>query len=135
MTSSDSSSYDPVHFNFEENPVSRSQRLPDDRDSHDPPETPSKADSQGGPFLRTEPSPELTTYTYYCDPPPPQFECHHALERRVFEIVGPDGRKSVFHDREVRFLVVEPDPETGELRPATRRGKPEILYLCREAGL
>ncbi len=37
-----------------------------------------------------------------------------------------------FRDKLVRYLVVEPDPETGELRPAVKAGGPVYLYLCRE---
>jgi hypothetical protein len=32
----------------------------------------------------------------------------------------------------IRHLVVEPDPETGELKPVVERGSPTYLYLCRE---
>jgi hypothetical protein len=39
----------------------------------------------------------------------------------------------VFRDEAVRFLVAEPDPETGELDPVVNyRGEPKYLYLCRE---
>ncbi len=47
-------------------------------------------------------------------------------------LTGPDGKTEYFRDSPVRFLVVEPDPRTGELKPAIRMGRPEYIYLCRE---
>jgi hypothetical protein len=37
-----------------------------------------------------------------------------------------------FRDNPVRHLVVEPDPQTGEMRPVTERGQPAYFYLSRE---
>jgi hypothetical protein len=72
------------------------------------------------------------TYTYTAQGPPPAFAFVHDKEKRVFCLTGADGKAEVFRDNPVRYLVVEPDPETGELKPATKCGKPVYLYLCRE---
>jgi hypothetical protein len=32
----------------------------------------------------------------------------------------------------MRFLVVEPDPKSGKLRPANSMGKAKVVYLCPE---
>ena len=88
-----------------------------------------------GPVIQSDPSGHLMTYTYYSDPEPSLFQIEHDREKRRFEVTGPDGKKNEFHDRAVRFLVVEPDAETGELEPVVARGKPNVIYLCREAGL
>ena len=115
--------------------MSHSESPPDDRDRQDLPETGSSPDPYRGPYIRTNPLSNVTTYAYYYNPQQPHFEIRHDRDKRVFEATGPDGHKSAFHDRAVRFLVVKPDPETGELRPVTSRGKPEVVHLCREAGL
>jgi hypothetical protein len=65
----------------------------------------------------------------------PRATCDHDREKRLFRVTEPDGTTVAFHDRAVRFLVAEPDPETGELRPVMERGRPKVIYLCREAGL
>jgi hypothetical protein len=85
----------------------------------------------------------ITTYTYdaggglvsISQSGAPPSSCERDEKKRVFRITGPDGQKTEFHDRAVRFLVVEPDPTTGELEPVISRGKPKVIYLCREAGL
>jgi len=35
-------------------------------------------------------------------------------------------------DNPARYLVVDPDPDTGEMRPARKHGDPKFIYLCRE---
>ncbi len=60
--------------------------------------------------------------------------CEHDETKRVFRITEHDGKVAENHDRAVRFLVVAPDPQTCELTPVLRRGKPVVTYLCREAG-
>jgi hypothetical protein len=85
----------------------------------------------------------ITTYTYdasgemiaLSQPSPPPSKCEHDEKKRVFRITGPGGTTTEFHDRAVRFLVVEPDPESGELGPVISRGEPKVIYLCKEAGL
>lgn len=43
-----------------------------------------------------------------------------------------DGKVEVFRARPVRNLVLEPDRQTGELKPAIARGYPTYRFLCRE---
>jgi hypothetical protein len=62
--------------------------------------------------------------------PPPRME--HDREKRLYRITDHDGKTELFRDEPVRFLVVEPDRETGDLRPVTYGGLPHYLYLCRE---
>jgi hypothetical protein len=88
-----------------------------------------------GPFIQSDPLGNVTTYTYFYDVSPQLFKVEHDRDKRRFAMTGPDGETTEFHDRAVRFLVVEPDPETGELTPVIRRGNPKVIYLCREAGL
>lgn len=61
---------------------------------------------------------------------PAAFE--HDKQKRLFVLTLPDGKIERFRDNPARQLVVEPDPETGEMRPVVQRGQPVYLYLCRE---
>ena len=60
------------------------------------------------------------------------FACEHESHKGVFRLPWPDGKVEVFRDRPARYLVLEPDPETGRMRPVVRRGCPTYLYLARE---
>jgi hypothetical protein len=62
--------------------------------------------------------------------PPPRIE--HDREKKLYRITDHDGKTDVFRGEPVRFLVVEPDSKTGELKPVTYGGQPRYLYLCRE---
>ena len=64
--------------------------------------------------------------------PEPAWGVHRDTEKRVFRLTAPEGKVEHFRDQGQRFLVLEPDEPTGELRPAIRNGKPWILCLCRE---
>ena len=85
---------------------------------------------------------EITTYTYDPEgrlvsveaPTPPGSSWEHDEAKRVFRVTEPDGKVIEFHDRAQRFLVVAPDPQTGELSPVPSWGAPKIIYLCREVG-
>jgi len=84
----------------------------------------------------------ITTYTYDADdvgsipqPAAPPCSSEHDEKKRVFRITAPDGQTTEFHYRAVQFLVVVPDPTTGELEPIVNQGRPRVIYLCREAGL
>jgi hypothetical protein len=66
------------------------------------------------------------------DPPVPAFTFAHDKQKGHFVLTWPDGRTERFRDNPVRHLVVEPDPETGEMRPVTRYRQPTYLYLSRE---
>jgi hypothetical protein len=63
-------------------------------------------------------------------PPPYTFE--HERERGIFRLKWSDVEVEVFRDKPTRYLVVEPDRETGELKPVITRYYPTYLYLCRE---
>src|SRR5262249_23179249 len=72
----------------------------------------------------------ITTFTYaYVKH---KVAVEHDLEKRVYRLTGPDGKTEVFRDDVRRFLVVEPDRETGRMIPVIREGEPRILCLCRE---
>ncbi len=60
------------------------------------------------------------------------FDFEHDAAKGIFRITDPDGRIEVFRDKPVRHLVVEPDPESGQMKPVVTRGCPTVLYLCRE---
>ena len=53
-------------------------------------------------------------------------------EERVFLLTGPDGKTEVFRDIPTRYLSVAPDPQTGEMKPVMKHGRPTYLWLCRE---
>ncbi|MHB1561753.1 MAG: hypothetical protein ACYC61_30255 [Isosphaeraceae bacterium] len=74
----------------------------------------------------------IATYVYEVRlPPPVRFE--HDLAGRVFRLTSPDdGTVEVFRDRPARYLRVEPDPETGAIRPVMKQGRSEYVRLCRE---
>ena len=74
----------------------------------------------------------VTTYTYEIGEEPWQFTFTHDPAKGVFVLAKPDGTTERFRDNPERHLVVEPDPVTGELRPAVKRGQPTYIYLCRE---
>jgi hypothetical protein len=74
----------------------------------------------------------VTTYTYIYDPGPPLYEFEHLKEKGVFALTATDGKTEYFRDRPTRYLVVEPDAETGEFAPAVKGQKPVFLWLCRE---
>jgi hypothetical protein len=87
----------------------------------------------------------IMTDTYDCEgknvtitysvPFGPTATCDHDRDKRLFRLTEPDGKTTEFHDRAVRCLVVEPDPETGEMEPVMRRGRPKVICLCKVAGL
>jgi hypothetical protein len=74
----------------------------------------------------------VTTYTYEVSPSPPSFDFVHDRERRVFRLTGPEETTEFFRADPVRYLVVEPDPTSGEMKPVLKYGRPAYLYLCRE---
>jgi hypothetical protein len=72
------------------------------------------------------------TYSYDFDAPVGSFTFEHDEERRVFRLTDAEGKTAYFRDKPARYLVVEPDSHSGEMRPATKYGEPVYLYLCRE---
>jgi hypothetical protein len=84
-------------------------------------------------------SSRVTTYTYsHSDsfeerPPEPVWLVEHDRQQGTFRLSGPGGKVEVFRDKALRYLVLEPDPESGQMVPVIRDGRPWILSLCREA--
>jgi hypothetical protein len=75
------------------------------------------------------------TMTYYSFPIEGKyslFTFDHDDQKGVFVLTMPDGTTERFRDNPTRHLTVEPDPETGEMRPVTKHGRPCYVYLCRE---
>jgi hypothetical protein len=72
------------------------------------------------------------TAVYDYDVKPRTFKFEHNREKRVFTLTGPDGKTQHFRDNPTTYLMVEPDSENGAMRPATKQGRPVIIYLCRE---
>jgi hypothetical protein len=73
-----------------------------------------------------------TTIVYSVEEQPRRFNFDHDKAKGVYVLTKPGGTMERFRDKPARHLVVEPDPTTGELRPAVRGGAPVYLYLCRE---
>ncbi len=71
---------------------------------------------------------------YACGPEPrnPPFQFVHDKDKGLFVLTWPDGRVERFRDRPARQLMVEPDRETGAMRPVIKWGQPVYVYLCRE---
>src|SRR5438067_1835604 len=56
-------------------------------------------------------------YSYDVSPPTPPWQVEHDREAGLFRLAGPRGQKDVFRNQAVRYLEVEVDPATGEMRP------------------
>jgi hypothetical protein len=72
------------------------------------------------------------SYTYEIPDDPRHFSFAHDHARGLITLTTADGRTERFRDNPVRYLVVEPNPQTGELQPAAKHGRPVYVYLCRE---
>ena len=68
----------------------------------------------------------VTTYTYFVEDPPAA-STSSTTRTGVNVVTKPDGTTERFRDKPVRHLVVEPEPDTGEMRPAIKGGLP---YTC-----
>ncbi len=75
---------------------------------------------------------KVTTFDDAAVPPAARFRFEHDSQKRVFVLTAPDGKTEHFRDNPTRHLVVEPDPETGAMRPVIKCGEPTYIYLCRE---
>ena len=73
-----------------------------------------------------------TVYSYEVEPRARSFAFEHDQQKRLFTLTGQDGKTEHFRDNPVKYLMVEPDPETGEMQPVIKHGQPAIIYLCRE---
>ena len=71
-------------------------------------------------------------YSYEVKPRARSFTFEHDERKRLFILTGPDGKTEQFRDNPARYLIVEPDPETGGMEPVVEHGRPAIIYLCRE---
>ena len=69
----------------------------------------------------------ITTYVYSFPERSPRFQVEHDRKRRQIRIVETDGATRVFRARPTRYLVVVPNPLTGEIMPMMRYGEPEYL--------
>ncbi len=66
----------------------------------------------------------------HADPPvPPHWE--RIPDKRLFALTA-EGSTEYWRDNPTRYLVVEPDPTTGAVKPVLKRGRPVYLLLCRE---
>jgi hypothetical protein len=56
-----------------------------------------------------------TTYAFLCDfgPRAESFRFEHDKEKRVFRLTDAEGKTECIRDKPARYLVVEPDRETG----------------------
>jgi hypothetical protein len=73
-----------------------------------------------------------TFYTWSFGPRTPPYTFEHDTQKGLFQLTWPDGQTERFRERPVRYLQVEPDPDTGAMRPVTRHGHPVFIYLSRE---
>ena len=71
-------------------------------------------------------------YSYEIKPRADAFTFEHDQQKLLFTLTGPDGKTEHFRDNPAKYLMVEPDPETGAMQPVVKYGKPAIIYLCRE---
>ncbi len=79
-----------------------------------------------------EATPGVVTCTYEVREAPRHFSFDHDRTRGLYVVTQPDGTTELFRDNPVRYLVVEPDPQTGELRAASKDGRPVHVYRWRE---
>src|SRR5438105_2600664 len=97
-------------------PDSRSPRDQLGGSSHDPePDRPARLLET----IRWDSGPISTTVSYSSEvaPPEPVWLVEHDRDRGLFRLTGPDGQTECFRQEPSRYLVVEPDLETGEMRP------------------
>jgi hypothetical protein len=75
-----------------------------------------------------------TTFVYTREGPPPDdaLAFEHDQRKRLFSLTAPGGKTEHFRDNPARYLMVEPDTETGAMLPVVRDEQPLIVYLCRE---
>jgi hypothetical protein len=74
----------------------------------------------------------VTVITYSCPAPGKPDRIEHDPKKRTLRLTRQDGTAIAFRDQPMRFLVVEPDPRSGKLRPAVCMGKAKVVYLCPE---
>jgi hypothetical protein len=74
----------------------------------------------------------VVTHNYEVRENPRQFSFDHDKAAGLFVIKKADGTVERFRDNPTRYLVVEPNRETGKLQPAVKQGQPVYLYLARQ---
>ncbi len=74
----------------------------------------------------------ISPYTRSRDPLPLPTIFEHDEAKGLFIVTRPDGKAEHYRDSPVRHPIVEPDPDTGEMRPVVKDGRLAMLYLCRE---
>jgi hypothetical protein len=74
------------------------------------------------------------TFVYECDSNRSEdsFTFEHDQQKRLFVLTGKDGKTEYFRDSPATYLLVEPDPETGNMQPVTKYGRPVVIHLCRK---
>jgi hypothetical protein len=78
----------------------------------------------------------VVTLVYSCElkPQADSFAFEHDEQRRLFTMTGPDGKTQYFCDNPGKYLMVEPDPKTGDMQPVGSeyvKAKPRIEAHCR----
>jgi hypothetical protein len=61
-------------------------------------------------------------HRYLVEPDTPALVFEHDKRNRLFILTWPDGRTETFRDNPAGHLLVEPDPQTGEMRPEAETG-------------
>jgi hypothetical protein len=76
----------------------------------------------------------VTTISCSCevDPRTCAFNSLHDEQKRLFILTGTDGKTEYFRDNPAKYLMVEPDAQTGTMQPLFKFGRPSVVYLCRE---
>jgi hypothetical protein len=93
---------------------------------------PEKPTSPWYSYTRDDGRGAITTYVYTYEDYPQAFSFDHDKQNGVLIVTKSDGTEERFRDNPTRHLLVDPDPETGELRPVVKRGRPAYIWLCRE---
>ncbi len=65
--------------------------------------------------------------TYGVKPRAPLFTFEQDTQKGLLELTWPDDKTERFRDRPVRHLQVEPDPDTGVMRPVPGTAAPSSL--------
>src|SRR5262249_36978520 len=76
----------------------------------------------------------VTTFTYTFDLhlQNAAFTIDHDTVKGVFRLTDALGNTECVGDKPGRYLIVEPDPQTGGMRAVRKLGQPQFIYLCRE---
>jgi len=112
-----------------------SQYVPeDDRRTREPEPDPSRAEADRRASI-PPPVPGSFTYdasgrsadTYAHDSRPDLFRFEHIEAKGLFALTDASGDTQFFRDKPVRYLVVEPNSQTGKFAPAVKNRQPRYL--------